>query len=126
MGTQVSAWVDDEVYDTILEREDRTGESKSKIASEYIQKGAFPERHFPDRFQDNDEPETAETWFWPNVGQGLFLAGFLVALLAPGYMVSGVGMAFFGLGLMLWVQIQEHMQQGASLGEGIKTTLGLL
>lgn len=125
MGTQVSAWVDDEVYDTILEREERTGESKSKIASEFIQKGAFPDRHFPDRFQDTTD-EGTESWFWPNVGQSLFLAGFIVALLAPTFTVSGIGMSLFGLGLMLWVQIQEHMQAGASLGEGIKTTLGLL
>lgn len=111
MGEKVQAYLDDDLYDEVLEEHEQTGKSKSEIVNEAV--------------RSNYEP-TGSSWFLQSFSQALFVVGFvLVATRAVSFAV-GLGVSFIGLGLMLWFQIQEHASEpNTTLWEAFKRTLGV-
>lgn len=118
MSTPVTAHLDDDLYEDVVDRAEERDTSNSRVVNELLAETI----RTPETATDGGTPRGG---FWQAIGQSLFVAGFIVALLAPASFLSGVGMSMFGLGLMLWTNIQTHMQAGETLGEATKTTLGL-
>jgi len=85
---------DDDVLDSVLERHEKTGKNKAKIVNENLR-----------RSFNHDEPSLMDS-IMPVFGQGLFVAGFIVALIANLY--SGVGLALVGLAMMIGAKVDEY------------------
>lgn len=97
MGQQVTATVDEDLYDNVCEEHTDTGKSKSQVVNDRL-RDAY----------ESDTPSLGDTII-PIFGQGLFVAGFIVALI--GTFIGGVGMAFVGLGLMVGAKVDEYMTE---------------
>jgi len=94
MGEQVHPTLDEDLYDRVLAEEEQTGKSKSKIINQRVRRG-----------YNGDTPTLADS-IMPVFGQGLFVAGFIVALIANLY--SGVGLALVGLAMMIGAKVDEY------------------
>ncbi len=103
---------DQDVYDELNDREDRTGKNKSELVSDGLRSAWLTE----DQESGHDVPN-----FQTTLGQSLFVAGPLVALLSQ--LPAGVGMMVLGLGLLIYGPMQRHMARGDSVGEAFKATL---
>jgi len=88
---------DDDVHDHILERHNETNEDKARIINKQLRE-AFTE-------EEQNAPTLGDTVI-PLFGQGLFVAGFVVALIST--MVGGVGMSLVGLGLVIGSKVDEY------------------
>jgi len=101
---------EEDVYDGLVDEHDRTGKDKSQIVNDHLRHGLL-----------ND---AATNWFLRSLSQALFVVGFVIAF----YESFGVGLgtSFFGLGLMLWSQMQEHAADpNVGHWEAFKRTLGV-
>jgi len=94
-------------YDAICEEERKTGNSKSKIINQRVRAG-----------YNGTKPSLMDSII-PVFGQGLFVAGFIVALIAMP--ISGVGMALFGLSLMIGAKVDEYAKT-----HDVKSTTALI
>jgi len=94
MGEQVHPTLDEDLYDRVLAEEEETGKSKSKIINQRVRAG-----------YNGKEPSLMDS-IMPIFGQGLFVAGFIVALVAMP--ISGVGMSLFGLAMMIGAKVDEY------------------
>lgn len=94
MGEQVHPTLDEDLYDRVCEEHNETGKSKSQVVNERVRKG-----------YNGTKPTLADSII-PTFGQGLFVAGFVVALLAT--WVGGVGIALLGLALMIGAKVDEY------------------
>jgi len=110
---RITASLDDDVYDRVAERSNTTGDSKSEVLNNLAREALFG---------TGGEQPTGQS-FYQTLGEGLFIAGPVVALLE--WMTPGIGLMFFGLGLMLFGAMQTHVKHGASYGEALKQTLGV-
>jgi len=105
--------VSQDVYQDVTDRVERTGKTKTDVVEEGYREG----RLRADGGGDDGR-------FYGTLGQSLFVAGPVVALLAA--MAPGIGMMIFGLGLMLWGQSRRQLANGADgYGEAIRRSLGV-
>lgn len=97
MGEQVYATLDDDLYDKVNEEHEQTGRKKSKIINEKVRIG-----------YKRSQPSLADSVF-PTFGEGLFVAGWVVASLST--FVVGVVMSLLGLGLFVGAKVDAHMTE---------------
>ena len=107
MGDRIKTNLDEDIHEYVLEEHRKTDRPKSDIVNDLARKGF-------------EGPDTA-TGFLTLLGQSLFVAGPVVALLSV--VAPGVGMMVFGLGLMIYGPMQRYMAQGHSLPKAAKLTL---
>lgn len=94
MGEQVTATLDEDLYDLVCDEHTETGKSKSQVVNDRVRAG-----------YNGDAPTLADS-IVPVFGQSLFIAGFVVAMFAM--FVVGIGTSLFGLGLMLGSKVDEY------------------
>lgn len=110
MGTRVKTNLDEDVYDYVTERHDRTGRSKSEIVNGLARDG-----------MNGDESVAAS--FWSDFGGAMFVAGPVVGLLHS--IGPGLGMLIMGLMLMLWGNMLQYIKvEGMGYAAAFKRTLG--
>jgi len=97
MGEQITATLDDDLYDSVCEEHTDTGKSKSQVVNERVRAG-----------YNGTNPSLADS-ILPVFGQSLFIAGFAVAMFAT--FASGVGLSLLGLGLMVGAKVDEYMEK---------------
>jgi len=88
---------DEDLYDKVCEEENRTGNTKSKIVNKRIRRG-YEKRN-----------ATLEDTILPVFGQGLFVAGFVVALISLFW--AGIGLGLSGLGIIIGVKVDAYMDR---------------
>lgn len=108
MGDRIKTNLDEDIHEFVNQRHTRTGKSKSQIVNELAREGY-------------EGSENTVPGFQSLLGQSLFVAGPIVALLAQ--MAPGIGMMVLGLGLLLYGSMQTHMARGESAGQALKATL---
>lgn len=110
MGGKVQAYLDDDLYDEVCEIQENTGKSKSEIVNEHLRESL----------------KSSGNWFLSSFAQSLFVIGFVLAAAGVTSFAAGVAISMFGLGLMLWFQVEEHVK-AADTGywEAFKRTLGV-
>jgi len=110
MSQEVRAYLDDDVYDHVCEESETTGKTKSSIVNEKVRTA------MADTSTDN--------WFMQAFGQALFVAGFIAGYYQT--FTTGLMVGFMGLGIMLWTEMQSHLQQ-SDVGylEAFTRTLGV-
>lgn len=113
MGTQKprsTITFEEDVYDGLVDEHERTGKDKSQIVNEHLRHGLLQNR--------------TSNWFLRSFGQALFVVGFVIAFYQS--FATGLGTSFFGLGLMMWFQMQEHLDEpDTSYVTAFKRTLGV-
>lgn len=108
MSQEVRAYLDEDVYDDVCEESERTGKSKSQIVNDNVRAGLAD----------------AQNWFMRSFSQAMFVVGFVIGYYQT--FAAGVGVSFVGLGLMLWFEMQQHVEQrDISHWEAFKRTLGV-
>lgn len=108
MGGKIQAYLDDDLYDEVLDIQEATGKSKSEIVNEQLREAL----------------NGGENWFMRSFGQSLFVIGFVIAYYQS--FPTGLGTSFIGLGLMLWFAMREHVdQREVSYWEALLRTLGV-
>lgn len=114
MGTdkpRATITFNEDVYDELCDEHQRTGKGKSQIVNEELRTGLL---------------KTGGGWFLGSLAQSLFVIGFVLAATGASSLLAGVGISMFGLGMMLWFQIEEHVQErNAGYWEALKHTLGV-
>lgn len=95
MGQQVTATLDEDLYDRVCDEHTETGKSKSQVINDRVRSG-----------YNGSDPTLVDSII-PVFGQSLFVVGFVVALLST--FISGIGIALFGLGLMVGAKVDEYM-----------------
>jgi len=94
MGERLTVRFDEDNTDNLLAEHDETGKDKGRIVNERLRQA-----------YNGNKPTLADSII-PTFGQSLFVAGFVVALLAT--WVGGVGIALLGLGLMVGAKVDEY------------------
>jgi hypothetical protein len=96
MGKQITATLDDGLYDEVTEEHNQTDKSKSRIVNERVRQA-----------YNHEEPSLADSIF-PAFGQSLFVAGFVIALVGPGLLGPGVVMGFMGVAMLLGAKADNY------------------
>lgn len=97
MGERLTITLQDDNYSNVTDDHERTGQSKTEIVNKQLRESYH-----------NGEPTLADSII-PQFGQGLFIAGWVVALLFA--MIPGVGMSLLGLALVIGAKVDEHMKK---------------
>lgn len=97
MGRQITATLDHDLYDKVTDESNDREVSKSKVVNERVRDG----------YKDNPNNGNGFTVL-PAFGQSLFVAGFIVALLA--FVWGGVAMAMLGLALMVGPKVDGYAE----------------
>lgn len=110
MSQEVRAYLDEDVYDDVCSIEEQTGKSKSKIVNEQLRESLA----------------TSDNWFLSSMAQSLFVIGFVLVAAGATSFAVGVAISMFGLGMMLWVQVEEHASEPETgYWQAFKKTLGV-
>lgn len=110
MGGKVQAYLDDDLYDQVCDIQETTGKSKSEIVNEQLR----------------DSMNSSGNWFLSSFSQSLFVIGFVLAAAGVTTFLAGVAISLFGLGMMLWFQVEEHAKDAdTGYWEAFKRTLGV-
>lgn len=97
MGEQVTAVLDDDLYDEVTAEHEESGRSKSQIVNDRVREGY------------NGENPTLADSIMPVFGQSLFVAGFVVSLLSA--FLGGIAIALLGLSLMIGAKVDEYKER---------------
>lgn len=97
MGKQITATLDEDLYDKVTDDHTETGKSKSSIVNDRVRDS-----------YEKDKKEKAGDNILPYFGQGLFVAGFVIAMQA---FPVGVTMAMLGLALMVGAKTDEYVEK---------------
>jgi len=97
MGQQVTATLDEDLYDRVCEEHTDTGKSKSQVVNDRVRSG-----------YNGSDPTLADS-IMPIFGQSLFVVGFLLALL--GGSITWGGVAVVGVGLIIGAKVDEYSEK---------------
>lgn len=97
MGERLTVTLDDDVYSEVNTEHEVKDSSKSSVVNDRLRQAYTTE-----------EPTLADS-ILPEFGQGLFVAGWVVAFLST--FIVGVGMSLLGLGLFVGAKVDDHMQE---------------
>jgi len=100
MSQEVRTYLDDDVYDDICTEAENTGKSKSSIVNDKVRTAITDD--------DTDDDTNTDNVFMQTFGQALFVGGFIVGYYQS--FLTGVLVGFMGLGIMLWTEMQTHLQ----------------
>lgn len=110
MGTEnprATISFDEDLYDEVIDAHEETGQTKSRIVNDHLRNSL----------------EASDNWFMRSFGQALFVVGFVLAYYQA--FTVGLGVSFVGLGLMFWIQMQEHKRADRSYLDAFRRTLGV-